>query len=326
MGAAPGRGKRPRRIPAFLAGMRPRLQAAHFGAKRCNRAGIGPNAADNARRCDHGGHGCRSGTGRRASGRGKSCSSSGRSVAHRGRTAGDPAPHRRARAQRPRCRPAAAGRIRLPARLADSGSRPRLRDAAGSGPARYVVLQAALELARRHYQELMLAGSALANPRATREFLRMRLRDLPLRGVLLPATSTTATASSRFEELFRGTHRRRQRASPRGRQTGAVPQRGRGHPGPQPPVRRRRTQPGRRAHHPPAARRPWRWSISGCSTTWSSATGSASPLPSGGCCKTAAGTRLPVGLASLAGRPAGIKRDSFSGPGAHARFRCRPAP
>jgi DNA repair protein RadC len=49
----------------------------------------------------------------------------------------------------------------------------------GFGPARYVVLQAALELTRRHYQELMTVGSTLANPKATREFVQLRLRDLP---------------------------------------------------------------------------------------------------------------------------------------------------
>ncbi len=47
----------------------------------------------------------------------------------------------------------------------------------GVGDAKYAQLQASLELARRHYAELMQAGPALANPRATREFLRARLRD-----------------------------------------------------------------------------------------------------------------------------------------------------
>jgi len=48
----------------------------------------------------------------------------------------------------------------------------------GLGSAKYALLQASLELARRHYAELMQMGPALANPRATREFLRARLRDL----------------------------------------------------------------------------------------------------------------------------------------------------
>src|SRR5689334_14288828 len=50
--------------------------------------------------------------------------------------------------------------------------------ASGLGPARYAALQASLELSRRHYLELMQSGPALTNPRATREYLRMRLRDL----------------------------------------------------------------------------------------------------------------------------------------------------
>lgn len=51
--------------------------------------------------------------------------------------------------------------------------------APGMGVARYATLQAVLELARRHYQELMRSGPTLLNPQATRDFLHMRLRDLP---------------------------------------------------------------------------------------------------------------------------------------------------
>ena len=58
-----------------------------------------------------------------------------------------------------------------------TADRDRVCQAHGLGPARYVALQAAVELARRHYRELMMTGSALANPRATREFLRMQLRE-----------------------------------------------------------------------------------------------------------------------------------------------------
>ena len=74
----------------------------------------------------------------------------------------------------------------------------------GLGPARYAVLQAALELARRHYQEVMMAGPALTNPRATREFLRARLRDLPheVFGCVYLDNRHRVIA---FEELFRGT-------------------------------------------------------------------------------------------------------------------------
>lgn len=51
--------------------------------------------------------------------------------------------------------------------------------APGMGVARYATLQAVLELARRHYQELMQCGPTLLNPQATRDYLHMRLRDLP---------------------------------------------------------------------------------------------------------------------------------------------------
>ena len=85
-----------------------------------------------------------------------------------------------------------------------TAERERVCAAPGLGPARYVALQAALELARRHYQELMTAGSALANPRATREFLRMRLRDLP-HEVFCCVYLDNRHRVIGFEELFRGT-------------------------------------------------------------------------------------------------------------------------
>ena len=84
---------------------------------------------------------------------------------------------------------------------ADRGRACRAR---GLGTTRYVALQAALELARRHYQELMMTGSALANPRATREFLRMRLRDLPYE-VFCCVYLDNRHRVIAFEELFRGT-------------------------------------------------------------------------------------------------------------------------
>jgi len=46
----------------------------------------------------------------------------------------------------------------------------------GLGPARYAELQAALELARRHYQEALQIGPGLNSPRATRDFLTARFR------------------------------------------------------------------------------------------------------------------------------------------------------
>lgn len=85
-----------------------------------------------------------------------------------------------------------------------TADRERLCKARGLGPMRYVALQAALELTRRHYQELMMTGSALANPRATREFVRMRLRDLPYE-VFCCVYLDNRHRVIGFEELFRGT-------------------------------------------------------------------------------------------------------------------------
>ncbi len=74
----------------------------------------------------------------------------------------------------------------------------------GLGPARFARLQAALELARRHYQQRMQAGCVLANPRATREFLQMRLRDLA-HEVFCCVYLDNRNRVTGFEELFRGT-------------------------------------------------------------------------------------------------------------------------
>jgi DNA repair protein RadC len=80
----------------------------------------------------------------------------------------------------------------------------RVCAATGLGPTRYATFQAALELARRHYQQLMMTGSALSNPRATREFLRMRLRDLQYE-VFCCVYLDNRNRVIVFEELFRGT-------------------------------------------------------------------------------------------------------------------------
>lgn len=80
----------------------------------------------------------------------------------------------------------------------------RLCRTPGVGVTRYAMLQAALELTRRHYQELMMTGPALGNPRATREFLRSRLRDLP-HEVFCCVYLDNRHRVIAFEELFRGT-------------------------------------------------------------------------------------------------------------------------
>jgi DNA repair protein RadC len=85
-----------------------------------------------------------------------------------------------------------------------TAERDRLCKTRGLGTARYSTLQAALELTRRHYQQLMMVGPALANPRATREFLRARLRDLP-HEVFCCVYLDNRHRVIAFEELFRGT-------------------------------------------------------------------------------------------------------------------------
>ena len=79
-----------------------------------------------------------------------------------------------------------------------------LCQAKGIGAARYATLQAVLELARRHYQELMQSGPALLNPQATRDFLHMRLRDLQ-HEVFCCLYLDNRHRVIAFEELFRGT-------------------------------------------------------------------------------------------------------------------------
>lgn len=85
-----------------------------------------------------------------------------------------------------------------------TAERQRVCKTRGLGPARYVALQAALELTRRHYQELMSAGSVLANPQATREYVQFRLRDLP-HEVFCCLLLDSHYRVLGFEELFRGT-------------------------------------------------------------------------------------------------------------------------
>ena len=80
----------------------------------------------------------------------------------------------------------------------------QLCQAPGMGVARYATLQAVLELARRHFQELMQSGPALTNPQATRDFLHMQLRDLP-HEVFCCLYLDNRHRVLAFEELFRGT-------------------------------------------------------------------------------------------------------------------------
>jgi DNA repair protein RadC len=74
----------------------------------------------------------------------------------------------------------------------------------GLGSAKYALLQASLELARRHYAELMEAGPPLANPRATRDYLRARLRDRD-HEVFCCLFLDNRHRVIAFDEVFRGT-------------------------------------------------------------------------------------------------------------------------
>lgn len=85
-----------------------------------------------------------------------------------------------------------------------SADRGRLLSARGLGPARYCTLQAALELARRHYGEAMRRRSVLDAPSATGEFLISELRDRPFE-VFCCLHLDSRHRVIAFDELFRGT-------------------------------------------------------------------------------------------------------------------------
>jgi DNA repair protein RadC len=74
----------------------------------------------------------------------------------------------------------------------------------GVGPARYAILQAAIELARRHFREALRLGPGLATPELTRSFLLAQLRDRPYE-VFCCLYLDNRHRLIAFEELFRGT-------------------------------------------------------------------------------------------------------------------------
>ena len=74
----------------------------------------------------------------------------------------------------------------------------------GLGQAKYVQLQAVLEMARRALREKLASGVALNSPQAVRDYLRLRLQALEHEvfvGVFLDAQNRLLA----IEELFRGT-------------------------------------------------------------------------------------------------------------------------
>src|SRR5689334_16869616 len=85
--------------------------------------------------------------------------------------------------------------------LADRG---RCSNTPGLGSRRYGLLQAALEVSRRHYRQEVAAGPALESPRATQAFLVAQLRDRPYE-VFCCLHLDNRHRLIHFEEVFRGT-------------------------------------------------------------------------------------------------------------------------
>jgi DNA repair protein RadC len=85
--------------------------------------------------------------------------------------------------------------------LADRG---RCSNTPGLGARRYGMLQAALEVSRRHYRQEVAAGPALESPRATQAFLVAQLRDRPYE-VFCCLHLDNRHRLIAFDELFRGT-------------------------------------------------------------------------------------------------------------------------
>ena len=85
-----------------------------------------------------------------------------------------------------------------------SADAPRCLAQSGIGPARYAILKAAVELARRHFREALRVGPTLAAPEATRTFLVAQLRDRPYE-VFCCLYLDNRHRLIAFEELFRGT-------------------------------------------------------------------------------------------------------------------------
>lgn len=74
----------------------------------------------------------------------------------------------------------------------------------GIGPARYATLQAALEIARRYFLQVMRSGPELNSPDDLCRFLHTQLRDKPYE-MFCVLYVDAHNRLIRFEELFRGT-------------------------------------------------------------------------------------------------------------------------
>ncbi len=80
----------------------------------------------------------------------------------------------------------------------------RFAQCKGLGVAKYVQLQAVLEMARRHLRETLERGEPLTSPELTSAFLLRHLRDYP-HEVFAALFLDTRHRVIRYEELFRGT-------------------------------------------------------------------------------------------------------------------------
>lgn len=85
-----------------------------------------------------------------------------------------------------------------------SADRERFCLAPGLGSAKYAQMQAVMEMARRHYREILRRGSALTSPKATRAFLSASLRHYAYE-VFACLFLDSQHRIIQFEELFRGT-------------------------------------------------------------------------------------------------------------------------
>ena len=80
----------------------------------------------------------------------------------------------------------------------------RFCESHGLGPAKYAQLQAVLEMARRHFAEILQRGSALTSPEITRAYLSAQLRGYSYE-VFACLFLDNQHRVIALEELFRGT-------------------------------------------------------------------------------------------------------------------------
>jgi DNA repair protein RadC len=110
---------------------------------------------------------------------------------------------RRTGKERGRPRPGFLGRFGSLSRLG-AATQKEFCEANGLGPAKFVQLQAVLEMARRALNEQLKAGDTLASPQAVRDYLRLLLQTRE-EEVFVAIFLDAQNRSLAVEELFRGT-------------------------------------------------------------------------------------------------------------------------